>query len=113
MQISFCKKNLQKASNSEKESNKKWGRSRGRKIRQRLAELAAADSLADVSRLPPARCHELRGNRKGQFAVDAAGRMRLIFRPDHNPVPRNESGGIDLSKITKIIILEVTDYHGE
>lgn len=113
MEISFSKKSLQKTCGSETESNKNWGRATAKRVRQRLVELAAADTLSDVSHLPPARCHELTGRRKGQFAVVVSTKMRLIFKPDHHPVPQNKEGGIDLNKITKIIILEVTDYHGE
>lgn len=38
-------------------------------------------------------------------------RNRLIFIPDHDPVPRKDDGGIDLAQVTKITILEITDYH--
>ena len=75
-------------------------------------ELRAADTLADISTLPPARCHQLSGDRAGQFAVDVRHPFRLIFEPAHDPVPRKEDGGIDLPRVTAIRILEVTDYHG-
>ena len=74
-------------------------------------ELRAADTLADISTLPPARCHQLSGDRAGQFAVDVRHPFRLIFEPAHDPVPRKEDGGIDLTRVTAIRILEVTDYH--
>ncbi len=75
-------------------------------------ELRAADTLADISMLPPARRHGLSGDRAGQFAVDVQHPFRLIFEPAHDPVPRKEDGGIDLARVTAIRILEVTDYHG-
>ena len=112
MNISFSSKNLQKNCNSEKESNKRWGPQRAGKIRRRLAELLAADTLADMGFLPPARLHELSGKRKGQFAVDITGNYRLIFKPDHDPVPKRKDRGIDLKKVADIMILEVEDYHG-
>ena len=31
--------------------------------------------------------------------------------PNHEPVPRKDDGGIDLDKLTSIIIIEVVDYH--
>lgn len=40
------------------------------KLHQRLLELVAADSLGDVPRVPPPRCHELTGDLKGKLAVD-------------------------------------------
>jgi proteic killer suppression protein len=75
-------------------------------------ELRAADTLADISMLPPARCHGLSGDRAGQFAVDVQHPFRLIFEPAHDPVPRKKDGGIDHARVTAIRILEVTDYHG-
>lgn len=75
-------------------------------------ELKAADTLADISALPPARCHQLSGDRAGQFAVDVQHPFRLIFEPADDPVPRKEDGGIDLTRVRAIRILEVTDNHG-
>lgn len=75
-------------------------------------ELRAADTLADISTLPPARCHQLSGDRAGQFAVDVQHPFRLIFEPAHDPVARKDDGGIDLTRVTAVRILEVTDYHG-
>ncbi len=36
---------------------------------------------------------------------------RLIFIPDHGPVPRHEDGGLDWSLVTAITILGVEDTH--
>lgn len=113
MNISFSSKKIQKFCSSEKESTKKWGASLSKRVRQRLAELNAAETLADMSRLPPARCHELSGAKKGQFSVDVSANYRLIFKPDCVPVPKKEDEGINLGKVLDIKVLEVRDYHGE
>lgn len=76
-----------------------------------MLTLRAAPTLQHVSHLPPVRRHELTGDRSGTFAVDLKHPYRLIFAPNHDPIPRQEDGGIDLEKITAIIILEVEDYH--
>jgi len=73
---------------------------------------ASQISLGDISKLPPARCHELSNNRAGQLSVVLNGNMRLIFMPKHDPVPTLPSGGLDWSRVTEILILEVIDYHG-
>ncbi len=111
MEIQFRTARLQRACSSEKESNRRWGSQNARKIRQRLAELHAAEALVDISTLPAARLHPLHGERAGQFAVDIAHPFRLIFEPMHNPLPRKADGGIDLARVTRMRILEVTDYH--
>jgi len=82
-----------------------------KKLRQRLAQFAAADSLADLSHLPQARCHELTGNLKGHFSVDLVHPQRLIFVPANNPVPEGGHAGIDRKAITSIEIVDIIDTH--
>jgi proteic killer suppression protein len=53
----------------------------------------------------------LKGDRLGQYAYDLRGATRLIFRPDHDPVPQLAGGGIDAGKVTAVVIIEVVDYH--
>ncbi len=61
--------------------------------------------------MPPVRRHQLTGGQKGQFAIDLVQPYRLIFKPDHEPVPRKDDGGIDLNQVTAIKIIDVKDYH--
>ncbi len=65
MRIFFKTKTLQKTCSEAKEAIKRLGTKRGLKLQQRMMELQAAATLADISRVPPARCHELKKNRKG------------------------------------------------
>lgn len=111
MEITFISRKLQKVCNSEKEMRARFGKPLAERLQQRLAELRAADTLDDIRRLPPARCHELSQNRKGQLAVDLVHPKRLIFEPDHNPVPRKPDGGLDWSHVTRIRVIEIIDYH--
>lgn len=82
-----------------------------KKINQRISQLQAADNLEVMKTLPGARCHELTGNYKGCLAVDVSGNYRLIFRPDNDPLPRKEDGGLDWIQVTIIEIQEISDYH--
>jgi proteic killer suppression protein len=112
MEVRFEKRSMQKACSSEKETRRRWGAALAQKLRQRLAELQAADTLDDIARLPPARCHELKGDRAGQLSVDLVHPQRLIFEPDDDPIPRKDDGGLDWTKVTKVVVLEVCDTHG-
>ena len=112
MQISFQTRKTEKVFNSEKELKKKYGADRAEKIKRRMAVLQSAANLAEVPQQKPDRRHELKGDRKGQFAVDLAHPYRLIFEPS-DPVPIREDGEIDLNRITKIVVLAVEDYHGD
>lgn len=78
---------------------------------QRLQELRAAQSLADISHLPPPRCHELTGERKEQLSVDLQHPYRLLFIPANEPVPHLPDGGLDWACITEVEIVEITDTH--
>lgn len=94
-----------------KEMRVAFGKPLAERLQQRLAELRAADTLEDISRLPPARCHELSQDRKGQLAIDLVHPKRLIFEPDHNPLPYKSDGGLDWSNVTRIRVIEIIDYH--
>jgi proteic killer suppression protein len=111
VEIQFTSRKLQKVCNSEKEMRTRFGKPLAERLKQRLAELKAADTLEDIRRLPSARCHELSQNRKGQLAVDVVHPRRLIFEPDHNPVPRKPDGGLDWPHVTRIRVIEIIDYH--
>jgi hypothetical protein len=74
--------------------------------------LLVAPTLADMEGVP-GNCHQLSADRVGQFAVHLWGSYRLVFEPDHDPVPRLNDGGIDRARITQIKIKEVVDYHGK
>ena len=42
--------------------------------------------------------------------MDLVHPHRLVFEPNHEPLPRAEDGGIDAGQVTAIVIVEVTDY---
>lgn len=82
-----------------------------KKIRQRLDELDAAESLAVIGLLPGPHCEELKGGRAGELSVRAHDGMRIIFCPLHFPVPVKPDGGLDWSAVTSLNILSIEDYH--
>jgi plasmid maintenance system killer protein len=82
-----------------------------KKIRSRLDDFAAAENLAVIGKIPYHRCEELKGKRTGQLSVRAHGGFRIIFRPDHEPVPTKPDGGLDWKAVTALHILSIEDYH--
>lgn len=68
------------------------------KISQRIQELQATDSVELLVRYSIGRCHPLKGNRLGQYAMDLVHPYRLVF----------EQNGYAL-ELVKIISIE--DYH--
>ena len=103
MDFSFRGK-LKKQLSSEKEMLKAFGLERTKPLKLRLGVLAKAKTLADVPVDPPPRCHQLKGKRKGQFAVVLTGNWRLVFEPDP-PI----KGHVNLAEVKKIRLLEVVE----
>lgn len=87
---------------------KKLGDVCASKLRARLKDLDTATCVTDLTTGRP---HELKGDRAGQFALDLAGGWRLVFSPDHDPVPTWPSGGVNWTEVTIICIEYIGDYH--
>lgn len=111
MTIDFKTSRLQKLFNSKKALVREYGEKDAKRIALRMAVLDAATNLAAVPTSKPERCHPLKGDRQGEFAVDLIHPRRLVFCPNQDPIPRKEDGGIDLFRITAVKILGVEDYH--
>ena len=45
------------------------------------------------------------------FTVDVGDKQRLLFVPNHDPMPVTQDGGIDSTQIRSITILEIQDTH--
>jgi len=111
MDITFKTSKLKKIFNSEKELLRHYGVDNSKRIMLRMQVLFAAPNLSEVPKEKPERCHDLQGNKKGQIAVDLNHPFRLVFCPNHNPLPLTEEGNLDETKVTCIKILAVEDYH--
>ena len=110
MEIKFHTKKLQKACCSAKAMRAEWGPRMAKRLKQRLADLEAAETL-EVMRYLSGRCHELKGDLSGQLAVDLVHPKRLVFEPDHDPIPKKPDGGLDWQRVTAITVLTIYDYH--
>ncbi len=110
MKIGFKNRKLANTFNDDILLARHYGKN-SKYIMRRMSVLRAAVNLSQVSSKKPERCHELKGDRKGEYAVDLKQPYRLVFTPDHKPVPRLDNGNFDLKSVTAIIILGVEDYH--
>lgn len=112
MNITYRTKKLKKEAEDLKALVKAFGTS-AKQINMRLADLKAAANLEVIGKIPGAKCHQLSGkNYNGYLAVSITGNRRLIFEPNHDPVPTKADGGLDWSQITDITIEELCyDYH--
>ncbi|MFI8605159.1 type II toxin-antitoxin system RelE/ParE family toxin [Cellulophaga baltica] len=110
MDISFDDNKLKKYANNDLQAIKKLGPKRAKLYKQRLDDLLDALTLEDVRYLPGS-FHELKGNRKGQWACNLDHPYRLIFEPHEDPTPTNESGQYIWIAIKGVEIIEIVDYH--
>ena len=115
MEIRFESESLRREIENGKKLQKKHGARRAALIRQRMAEFQAADCLEDIRYLPGPRLHQhVRKSRqeKAVFSVDLDHPYRLLFEADHDPEPQLPGGGVDWTRVTRILIREITDPHG-
>lgn len=108
MQVNFKDARLQRLISNGKELTKKYGPALTKKIRTRMLYLEAARNLEELLRMP-GKWELLKGGRKNQISGRLPNGNRLIVKPD-NPKFK-EDGGLDLSQITSITVMEITNYH--
>lgn len=108
MKIDFRDKRLRALCEEQRVAVRELGADSAKKLRARLSDLDAATRVTD---LVAGRPHPLKFDRAGQFAVDLAGGWRLVFAPDHDPLPLHADGSVDWSQVSSVIIESIEDYH--
>jgi proteic killer suppression protein len=96
--IEFASRRLTEASLSIAAASRFFGVPIGRKYLQRLAVLRATDKFAQLYGLKALKLHQLKGDRRGEFAVTLTGNYRLILKR------------LDEDKVR---VMDVEDYHGD
>ena len=104
MEIEFKTKKLKKVCEDSKKLSQKFGSHKAGQIIKRINELISAKNLYDISKLPQANLHLLKGNLKNHFAVNLNQPYRLIFLPLNGDL-------LDLKSITSVKIINIKDYH--
>ncbi|KRA29816.1 MULTISPECIES: hypothetical protein [unclassified Nocardioides] len=97
--------------NDPRRLRQKYGPRCAEKIEARLAQINAAANLDILCQLPQARCHQLVADRSEQFSLDLEHPLRLIVQVADNPVPRLDDGGIDRSRVQRLIFIEIANTH--
>ncbi len=108
MQIAFKDKKLRELCENKKKAEAELGTDGAKKLRTRLSDLEAA---ANVCELIAGRPHPLEPDSLREFSVELADGKRLVFTPDHEPIPLNKHNKTDWAKVTAIILVFIGDYH--
>lgn len=110
MKVDFLTAKDKEFFQSSKQVTKAHGAETAKKLKTRLDDLDAAQSMEDMRHLP-GHWEELKKERAGQFSARLHGGLRLIVRPQKEPPPVKPDGGLDWRAIDSIHIVEVVDYH--
>jgi plasmid maintenance system killer protein len=111
MEVTFANARLHKLCNSASKLRGEYGPRMAAVIQQRLYELSAAETLADMLTVVGAHCHALTQNLKGLYAVHLVQPNRLAFKPAHDPIPLKPDKGVDLVRVTAVEVVGIGDYH--
>lgn len=115
MQIIYSNNKTERLCTSIKTAKKEMNLD-GVKLIEKIRIIENAKNLMDIVHFPTLNFHGLRGNRKGQFAIDVNGRKsnyRIILEPLDENRKRYKDFRLDLigSSVEVILILEVSDHY--
>ncbi|WP_323985029.1 type II toxin-antitoxin system RelE/ParE family toxin [Fusibacter ferrireducens] len=79
-------------------AKKEYGDQMAILIHQRIDQIRSATSVEMLVQFSIGRCHPLRGNRKGEYAMDLVQPYRMIFEQKDK-------------KIQVVRIIKIEDYH--
>ena len=98
MDVEYRSQKIRKCCEDASIASRQYGLEMAEKLQQRIQEFRAFDSVEQLIRFRIGRCHELKGNRKSQYAVDLVQPFRLVFEKKGNDI-----------QIVKV--MEIVDYH--
>ena len=108
MEMAYQTSKLQKLCEDHKYAIRHLGPANATKLRNRLDDIEAADSVIHLIAGNP---HPLKRERKGQLSISLAGGMRLIIKPNHNAGPEIDDGSVDWAAVTSVTVCFIGDYH--
>lgn len=79
LKVLFRNNTLRKQYQKSTEAEKAFGQQVGRKYIQRINIIKSAKSVSDLTAIRALKCHELKGDRKGEWSIKLTGFYRLIF----------------------------------
>ena len=103
MEIRFANSQIEKICTSPERAVKKYGARCARILLDRMRQMRLAENIRELSQ-QSGHFHALTGERKGQWACNLLGGLRLVFVP-------GARGEMVLKEITYLTITEIVDYH--
>jgi proteic killer suppression protein len=109
VEVDYESSRLETLLHNERALNKAYGAEVVKKLAIRITTIRESKNLSELH-FQPGRTHPLTGDRAGRFAMDLPNGRRLEFRPTP-PVPTKPDGGVDLTKVTSITFIEISDHY--
>lgn len=79
MEVTFRTRRLEREYREYTKAVKAYGEEIARKYIERINIIKTVKDIEELINLPVLRCHPLKGNRAGQYAIKLTGFYRLIF----------------------------------
>ena len=79
LDITYKNRKIERICTNAKVADREYGSQMSAKIHLRIDEIRAVDTVEEMIQFRIGRCHALKGNRKGQYAVDLEHPYRLVF----------------------------------
>ncbi len=98
MEIEYRTKKLERICTDASVAKKEYSIEMAERIQMRIDQIRSSESIEFMVKFKIGRCHALKGNRAGQYAIDLIQPYRLIFEKNDKEI-----------RIVRII--EITDYH--
>ena len=117
MQIKYTSSKVKNVCTSLKEAKKKFSGIVPEKLHAAINFIENASTITDIISYPPFHFHYLKGSRKGEYAIDIAGRSsgwRLIMIPidnNGNACSNDDIYGKNAVNIVIVQLEEVTNHY--
>ena len=86
LDITYKNRKIERICTNAKVADREYGSQMSAKIHMRIDEIRAVDTVEEMIQFRIGRCHALKGNRKGQYAVDLVHPYRLVFTKHGNEI---------------------------
>ncbi len=94
---------------SKEKLKKRFGDMCAKKVGMRISDLIAAENFGMLKELPGG-WHPLDGKRKGEWAADVHGGMRLVVEP-HGELVDPAKRHIEFISVKEVLIVSIENYH--
>ena len=109
MDIEFKNSHIRELCENSRSAKQELGEACAKKLHSRIADIQAAASINELIAGKP---HPLTGKKDHmKYSIQLDKGTRLLIEPDHRPMPSREDGGIDWTRVTKVKITFIGNYH--